>query len=289
MDVRFFARGFCRAVDRSLKTFGLDAGADAGALWLWLSLLLLSLGGGCTSAGAVRATATAPTPMHTLAAYRAALERDDPASAYKLLGPSVRQQISLEKFSADWKEMQPERNAQLKLLSAAAQGVATTARLDGRALRSPAALSTKAIVNLPPGTALVLLPAATNISTNTRSLDRQWQIDEPDLSIVQATTPEEVLRLLVDAVEQRNYFAMLRLLSTAERQAIESELRERVSRLRMSLSHGQSRSLGAMDVAAAAAPTVIDIRGDRAHFQYDPRFFVDLVREKDGWRVLDIN
>jgi hypothetical protein len=80
---------------------------------------------------------------------------------------------------------------------------------------------------------------------------------------------------LATAVEQRNYFAALRLLSRGERQAIELELRERVERLRSSLARRQ------------ALP--IEVHGNRARYQYDPRFFIDLVREEAGWRVLDLN
>jgi hypothetical protein len=108
-----------------------------------------------------------------------------------------------------------------------------------------------------------------------RSAD--WQIAEPDLAVVHAETPEQLLHLLVEAVEQRNYFALLRLLSTSERKALEAELRERVERLRNSLARSRQ-----------TAPP-IEVHGDRAHYQYDPRFFVDLVRERDGWRVLDLN
>lgn len=236
----------------------------------WLCLLLffgfgLDLGG-CASASHRRASVSA-APLdesrQTLVAYREALRRNDPAAAYLLMAPAVKARVSSEQFAAQWREMQPERTAQLKLLSEA--GGLATAPANG--------LSLQALVSLPQGTALLLVPPSGRRSG--------WLIADPDLSTVHADTPEQVLRLLVDAVEQRNYFAMLRLLSASERQAIEGELKERIQRLRASMSRRQN--------AAQPPLPFLEVRGDRAHYQYDPRFFVDLVREKDGWRVLDLN
>lgn len=204
--------------------------------------------------------------LETVALYRAALLANDPASAYRLLAPAVKQRLSYEQFSAKWHKTEFERAAQLKLLSqikVSDHGGSGSAR--SQALAS-GPVAEQALVTMPQGTVLVLglaAPAA------------RWQVHDPDLAAVHTETPEQVLRLLVDAVEQRNYFALLRLLSSAERGALEAELRERVERLRTSLSR--------------RPPLSIEVRGDRAHYQYDPRFFIDLVREKDGWRLLDAN
>lgn len=225
-------------------------------------LLLPLLIGGCLSGGhrrGVGSESPADASRQTLVAYREALRRDDPASAYLLMAPAVKGRTTYEQFVAQWRATQPERLAQLKLLSGE-HGPAA----------SPNQLALQALVSLPQGTALLLVPPSGQIQSG-------WLIADPDLSTVHAETPEQVLRLLIDAVEQRNYFALLRLLSASERQALEGELKERIERLRASMSRRQ------------AAPQLLEVRGDRAHYQYDPRFFVDLVREKDGWRVLDLN
>lgn len=235
--------------------------SSRGAL---LCPLLLLLVGGCVSAGHRRgggAQSPVDASRQTLAAYREALRRDDPASAYLLMAPTVKARTNYEQFTAQWRETQPERLAQLKLLSE-------------EHVPSPAStnqLSLQALVSLPQGTALLLIPPSGRSQSG-------WRIADPDLSTVHADTPEQVLRLLIDAIEQRNYFALLRLLSASERQALEGELKERLERLRASMSRRQN-----------AAQPPLEVRGDRAHYQYDPRFFVDLVREKDGWRVLDLN
>jgi hypothetical protein len=100
-----------------------------------------------------------------------------------------------------------------------------------------------------------------------------WRILDPDLQVVRAASPEAVLRLLLAAAEQRQYPALLRLLTRGERQSLEAELTERLERLRAHLSQG--------------AP--VESTGERARLQYDPRFFIDLKREPEGWRIADFN
>jgi hypothetical protein len=211
-----------------------------------------------------------PAPFDTISAYRTALQQDNPAIAYQLLAPAARQHVSYDQFNAQWQETRPERDAQLGLLSLPTRpeslaGPSPATHANERELL--ARITTQAAVALPEGTVLTLTPGD--------KPGRAWQVVDPDLAAVSAESPETVLRLLADAVEERNYFALLRLLSTAERQAIEAELRERLDRLRMSLSRQK--------------PLPIEVEGDKAHYQYDPRFFIDLVRQKDGWRVLDLN
>lgn len=258
-----------------------------------LGLVLVLIGSGCApraraadvdvkqvSGSSRNPAAKAPLPTDTITAYREALERDDAAGAYRLLSPAVQQQLSLEKWTARWKETPIERAAQRKLL------------LETQRASSGGSIAMQAAIAMPQGTELLMAPAsssptktsstsgpsARSSSPLNRSLHRStdWQVADPDLAAVHAETPEQVLHLLIEAVEQRNYFALLRLLSSTERKVLETELRERIDRLRNSLNRKK-------------ASPAIEVHGDRAHYQYDPRFFVDLVRERDGWRVLDLN
>ena len=203
-----------------------------------------------TSPPASPAPTESARPEGTIAAYRSALERDDPEAAYRLLSPTLQQHLPYEKWVARWKETTFERDAQRKQLAADPK------------------LALQAAITLPQGTVLLMAPNPARTATT------RWQVAEPDLATVHAETPEQALHLLMQAVEQRNYFAILRLLSASERKALEAELRERAERLRQSLARPKPG---------------IEVRGDRVHFQYDPRFFIDLVRERDGWRVLDLN
>lgn len=258
-----------------------------------------------------RATARqAPWPLDTLNAYQAALDRDDPASAYQLLDSALKQRISSQQFLTDWRDSAPERSTQRKQIfgSQRSLGPAESSQVPAERPKNLSRFVRQAVLFLPQGTSLLLaqtqpVPTAQREKADNRSV---WRIADSDLSAVHADTPEQLLRLLITAAEQRNYFAVLRLFSAAERQAIEAELRERIDRLRMSLNNLPSSQPGRAPPQASAtepqglpnssgagpsgkAVGVMEMRGDRIHYQYDPRFFIDLVQQKDGWRVLDLN
>ena len=196
-----------------------------------------------------------PDPaLRTLRSYKQALDRDDPQAAYALLSPALQQSLPREQFIELWREQRPERLEQARQLGQL---------LDERGqLRRREALSSRALLTLPHGAQLAVVPAASS-----------WRVLEPDLQAVRAQTPEDALRLLLLAVEQRSYPAVLRLLTVSERQTLEAELRERLERLRAALSRGQTP----------------EVNGGRARLSYDPRFFIELKKEPDGWRVADFN
>lgn len=254
------------------------------------------------------------TPLSTLARYREALVRDDPKAAYELMAHAAQQSLPYEQFAEQWKQTQPERAAQAaelqKILrgerppavgaqSSSRSSASSPAGLPagspaGSPARSPAqapeldrssgpgssgpadasAVRARAVVTLPQGSQLVLAPASA-AATDRFLAGRPsvWRVLDPDLQIIRAPTPEAALRLLVAAAEQRNYPALLRLLTRAERQSLEAELTERLERLRSTLARGQQ----------------LETTFDRARLQYDPRFFIDLRREQDGWRIADFN
>lgn len=260
------------------------------ALWL----------GACTSSLPLRqAKERVLPPAETLSAYRFALEHDDPASAYELLAPELKRRFSKEVWRAEWDAMKSERTAQLKRLAEPPQKRGATPQREQtpQTKQHPSAgsVEVKAVVALPQGTALMLLPSP-SFGPSCRVC---WSIANPDLAAVHAETPEKALELFIHALEQRNYRALLRLLSFAQGQAIEQELRERTERLRTSLAQKKSvpnpataipPGPSALPPAGSPSPTpTFKIYGDRIHYQYDPRFFIDLVREKDGWRILETN
>lgn len=218
-----------------------------------------SIVGGLAAATVLSAVGCArpqPDPaLQTIRSYQQALIKDDAQAAYALLSPSLQQGLPREQFEQLWQQQRPERLEQARQLGQLLGG-------GGRKLGHPPGLSARALLTLPQGTQLAVVPAGS-----------AWRVAEPDLQQVRARSPEEALQLLLVAVEQRSYPALLRLLSASERQALEAELRERVERLRSTLSKGQP----------------VEVSGDRARLQYDPRFFIDLKREPDGWRVLDFN
>lgn len=214
-----------------------------------LAVAVVASGAGCAR--------PQPDPaLQAIRSYQQALVKDDAQAAYALLSPSLAQGLPREQFDQLWQQQRPERLEQARQL-----GQLLDKGSGGKPGRLPG-LGARALLTLPQGTQLTVVPAG-----------GAWRVAEPDLQQVRARTPEEALQLLLLAVEQRSYPALLRLLSASERQALEAELRERADRLRSTLSKGQP----------------VDVSGDRARLQYDPRFFIDLKREPDGWRVLDFN
>ena len=205
--------------------------------------VLLSAGCGGSSAG---------TAKDTLRSYASALAKDDARAAYLLLSPSLRLSLSAEEFEKQWREHRVERAEQrqqlMALLSSQRSELIETAELR------------------------LVHGSMVKLTAEAQPLQRAWQLSDANLRAVVAPTPQDVLKLLLFAVEQRNYQALLRLLSTSERLALEAQLTERLERLR----------------AALVKPT-IEIKGDRARIEYDPRFFIELVREGNSWRIADLN
>lgn len=188
----------------------------------------------------------------TLRRYAQAIASDDSRAAYKLLAPSVTARLPAPEFDKQWRENRKELTEQRLLLE----------RLGDK----PAdAVHEQALLRLPQGSVLRLL-------AETKPTGTVWLLSDANLQRVTAPTPEDVLKLLLLAAEQRNFPAILRLLSADERRALEAQLSERIERLR----------------AALIKPN-IEIRGDRAKIEYDPRFFIELRREGESWRIADLN
>lgn len=186
----------------------------------------------------------AGTPDEAFRQYRAALEREDPQAAYALLDPAARPPYPA--FVAQWQETAPERAAELQVLRE----------------RGTASLPVHAAVSFAGGVRLTL---------DARS--GGFCLSHADLRSAHPQTPEEAIRLLIQAAEQRSYEAVLRLLAPGQRKAIKAELEERIACLRAALSRRQPAEL----------------LGDRARFQCDSRFHVLLQKEHQTWWILDLN
>jgi PAS domain-containing protein len=100
----------------------------------------------------------------------------------------------------------------------------------------------------------------------------EWRLATTALSELHAATPQEALALLARALESRRYDLLFAVLSESTRAAVEAELRERTERLKAALEHPN-----------------LEINGDTARLQYDPRFHVELRRQEGEWRVLNMN
>jgi len=98
-----------------------------------------------------------------------------------------------------------------------------------------------------------------------------WRLSEVPVPGQPARTPEEAVRALVRAVERNDLRAFMRLLTSPAAQDLRARIRERLERLK------------------AALDQPILAEGDRATFQYDPRFRIELRREGDEWRIADFD
>ena len=93
------------------------------------------------------------------------------------------------------------------------------------------------------------------------------------LGELHAATPEEALRLFAKALEARQFDFVLALLGEPLGIEVDRQLRERIERLRIALETGLP----------------LEVTGDRARLQYDPRFRLDLKRQEGEWRIVDLN
>jgi hypothetical protein len=101
--------------------------------------------------------------------------------------------------------------------------------------------------------------------------DNTWQIEEGIAVTVATATPIDALRAFVRAVEQRNYDAVMKLLAKQVRENIERDIGERVTKLKQSLSQE------------------IEVTGNKARLQYDPRYRIELTNEDGQWKVMDFD
>jgi hypothetical protein len=164
-------------------------------------LAVLLLAAACS--GAPRAVAVTE-PGETLAAWRQAIERDDPRAGYALLSPRVRKGLSFVEFERQWKESAAERKRQAGALAATPTGVEAVAEVtlaDGKKTRL--------------------------------SRDKAfWRLETPLVSASRASTPQEALRLFAAALEDRSFPAVMRLFTSTRRDGLDAELDAFVAGLR---------------------------------------------------------
>lgn len=204
-----------------------------------LVLCLLACGG-----GAARRDASTLTAREWIRA----LGNDQPDAAWELLSSDVRKRTSFEDFARRWRETPVERARQAQAL--------------GRALAAGARLGERARVDV-------------GVTTTNLVLDDDgWRLDTPLLPASRARTPEEALKLLADAIDDRSVNGVLRLL-TSERQ-------EAVRQLLDDFSTGLRDHLGdSMEIANDRA-TLVWSDGTR-------RWRVVLKREQGSWRIDDFS
>jgi hypothetical protein len=184
----------------------------------------------------------APDVRAPLRAWAEAARRDDPHAAWLLLSAAERKRVPEAQFRATWVASRAERDERAAALAAAPLEVAMVAdvKVGDRTTR---------LLREPDG----------------------WRLVAPKWTVLGAATPEDALARFVRALETRDLDAVLSLLSEPLRNAVESELGDRLARLR----------------GVLGKPIPVD--GTRARVQYDARYHVDLVQENGQWSVADFN
>ena len=274
--VRFRGDATCRQPRRTRSK------SQAGRLGAFAAWLLLTV---CTVACT---PSRHDVPLaQTLRAYRQALRNNQAAAAFGLLSNQQQSGQSIDQFAMQWDASRVERAAQLALLDAA--------QPLGQQVRETAGMSS-IVYGTRIGFASASAPSGELVLSATAS--GRWRIASAGLLAPDTATPEAALRNLLAALDQRSFSAVFRLLSAPTRQAVEEELRERAERLRSALqaatapTGSPSPRSPASSNPSPSPPTTgmrIEVQGNRARIYYDPRFFIDLVREPEGWRIRDMN
>lgn len=101
--------------------------------------------------------------------------------------------------------------------------------------------------------------------------NKHWRIVAGVGGGVDAPTPREAVRALVKALEAKNFSAFLKLLSVERRKAFVKEINLRLEKLKANLDRD------------------FEVTGNRARLQYDPRYWIMLVKENGAWRVVEFN
>jgi hypothetical protein len=187
-------------------------------------------------------------PSETVRAWHAALERNDPRAAYELLSPRVRKDLSYSTFERQWAETRDERAKQQSSMGASP---------------GEADLSAAAEVALPDGKKTRLVREA-----------KVWRLEQPLLTSSRASTPQEAMRLFATALEDRNFFAVMRLLTSTRKDGLGTFLDGFVNGLRSNVGRE------------------ITINNDRAVIEWKEgakTWKITLKKEDGEWRVDDVD
>ena len=200
---------------------------------------------GCAHAPAASRPSADPEPA--LVAWQKAIADNDARAAYRLLSSSLRARVSESDFALQWKAAQVDLSAQEDALHA------------GHAVR-------RASGEIADGHAWPLV----------RDGDR-WRLAAVHPLAPGGDTPEDTLRRLIAAVEERDFDALLGLLAEPLRATLEQAIADRVGRLKAAVRRGGLEMTGS------------DNLGSTARLRYDTRYHLDLVQENGRWRVADFN
>ena len=200
-------------------------------------------------AGASVGSGPVADPADTVRSWRLAVEKNDPRAAYALLSPRVRKDLTYAEFERQWKLTAEERSHQAAALSAG----------PGESTEVGAA----AEVSLEDGKKTRLVREK-----------KLWRLEQPLLTSSRASTPQEAMRLFATALEDRNFFAVMRMLTSTRKDGMGAFLDGFVAGLRSNVGRE------------------ITINNDRAVIEWkegSKTWKITLKKEDGEWRVDDVD
>lgn len=183
----------------------------------------------------------------------AALRSDNPRAAYDLLAAKTRKQIPYAEFARNWKQYKPEREHQAKALE------------DG--MKEDPDLGERSRVIYADGKSVMLLRERGD-----------WKLESALVAETRAGSAREAVRIFAEAMANRNYDAVMRILTSRRRTAITRQVDAFVTSL---ITHISKPGM-----------TVTKVGKERAELYWESegkRYKVVLHREGDEWRIDDIH
>jgi hypothetical protein len=99
----------------------------------------------------------------------------------------------------------------------------------------------------------------------------RWRIVAGVGGGVEAPTPRAAVSALIKALETKNLSVFIKLLGADRRKLFLREMTLRLEKLKANLDRD------------------FEITGNRARLQYDPRYWIMLLKENGAWRVVEFN
>jgi len=183
----------------------------------------------------------------------AALRSSDAHAAYRLLADKTRKQIPYAEFARNWKQYKPEREHKAKALE--------------DVLKEDPDLGERSRVVYPDGKSVMLLRQRGN-----------WKLESALVAENRAGSAREAVRIFAESMANRNFDAVMRILTGRRRKAISRQVDAFVTSLITQVSR--------------PGMTVTKVGKDRAELYWEAkgkRYKIVLLREGDEWRIDDIH
>jgi len=181
-------------------------------------------------------------------AYVSALRSNDPRAAYDLMSDDARKKLSYDEFALEWKQSEPERRWQARVLE--------------DSLKGNPDVGERALISFSDGKLV--------------SLEREgaaWRLDSELVTRSRAKRPRDALRMFADAIAARDVTATLNTLTARRRDGLMRQVEGFLSGLGKHVN-------GPVEEGTDRA----ELRWDENGMRYR----IVLRKEDDEWRIDDI-